>query len=510
MRKILAICLSLILMLSLCVGCGSSGSDSASDDSNGVLTVGMDAEPTTLDPGELTFENGLYISMFLYDVLWYQPYGSNDLEYRLATGYEWTDELELTITLRDGCTFSNGEPIDAEAVLASLARAAESISGSSRVQNIDFSSSYAADDTTVVLVLSYYDACTIENLGNGGAAIVDVNCTDYTAPVCSGPYIVGSFATGEGLVMVKNENYWDAANIVYDEIDVEYLSDETTRLLEFENGTYDLVFLTDSGNIEEVSALDGVTTAKLNTQSITGINLNVTQSDVLADQNVRLAIAYAIDKESIVNLYCGSAYNVADSILPSTNWAYQPMNYTYDPELAAEYLAAAGYDESNRFSFTARIIDVGANMEIATAIQAYLAEIGIDMAIDSGDTMSVISDMIAGNVVFGLQTYTGVSDPAGVLNARVSTAFADMSKFYSETTGKGDAAIQQLLDDAEFIQMDEAERGSYYISLQAACAEFCSFIPLYEGFSFYAVQNGVADVTASCTSEGFLTGYHLG
>ena len=106
------------------------------------------------------------------------------------------------------------------------------------------------------------------------------------------------------------------------------------------------------------------------------------ESGPCADENVRKAIAHAIDYETVAyGVFQGDELgSVGQSIIiPGSKYAMNPGLYEYDTAKAAEYLAKAGYDTNNRLSMTLETSDNAQNQQICEMIQFYLSEIGIDV-----------------------------------------------------------------------------------------------------------------------------------
>lgn len=238
----------------------------------------------------------------------------------------------------------------------------------------------------------------------------------------------------------KNEHFYGADDVVYDRVEVTFLVEETTRMLEFEAGNFDVVYLSNSDNIDKLSSgsVEGAALYQGQPQTVTGFALNTMDMDTFSDIRVRQAIQYAIDVPTMVEVIRGSAYRPADPFLPSSNFAYKEQTkYAYEVETARSFMEEAGYSETNRFSFVARIMDADYNVVLAETIRVYLTEIYIDMDVQRGDFATIMGEVLADTIEFGATTSTGSYDPGGIVNARLSTAPAHLSQFADqEIVGK--------------------------------------------------------------------------
>jgi peptide/nickel transport system substrate-binding protein len=507
--------------LFLLAGCTTGGSSAPQGEEPGAdagaaegdapasaLRVALDAEPTSLDPNTSNGWGTMFITQSVFDPIWSYTV-DGEFRYGVAEKHEFTQPDELTVNIRKDAKFANGDPITAEDVLYTLQYNSTQV-GAVRMMSVDVENSKAVDDSTLVIKLKMPDPLVVENLsmtyvlskkhceaGGEQAIAKDV--------LASGAYSVGDWTPGVSITLTKNDTYYDAANVKYDTIEVSYFPEETTRMLEFEGGNYDIAYLSSSDNVSKImdGGVEGATVYQARTQNVNGFVMDTVDTDKFADQNIRLAVAHAIDVPTMIQEICGPLYTVGKSILPSANYAFKDEGgYEYDPELSKDYLKKAGY-EPGEFEFTCRAPDQANNKQLAEAAQAYLADVGITMNVDIGDASTVMNEIIQNKIEFGFSSYIGSYDPAGVLNSRSSTAPANMSKF-------ADPEIQKLLDDAAASTEGEEVRKGMYADLQDKAQEYCSFIPLYEVPVFYGVRDTVgSDLGQSVTADGFLYGTYI-
>lgn len=538
MKKLVALIMVLAMVLSI-AACGSSPADSGAtvpatseeSVSNGepadggepaaaqpadvggekVLKVGLDVEPTSLDPNATADGQGsMFINYSVFGTLWMLT-TDGQTNMVLAESYEYNDDhSEFTIHLRENANFADGNPVTAADVLYSLNNAAAG-TGSMRLIAVDLANASAPDDKTVVLPLLMDSPTLIEDLGIM-IIMEEAWCIQSEENVglnvmASGAYTVDSWETGMGIVLKKNPEYFDADNVYYDRVEVSFIGSEDTRLLSFESGDFDIINLTSSASVDEINSgvREGAVVHTALIQSVSGLIMNTIDFDTFKDQKVRQAIGYAIDVPTLVDSILGSAYTVATSMLPSGNYAYlETGNYDYDVEKAKTLLADAGYDENNRFSFTMTVSDAGANSQLAEAIQAMLAEANIDMIIDTQDGATFMNNMLANTIEAGFSTYMGSYEPAGIVNARRSNIPANMSKF-------GDPELAQLLEDCCTSNGDQEERIAMWHELQKGAYDYCDLIPIYESNQNYAVSDSVdeSSIDASVQGDGYLFATHL-
>lgn len=536
MKKLTALLLAVLMLLSM-AACGSDGGSEPTTETEVTetateaapaaegtrLRIGLDFEPSTMNPTtQADGQGSMFVSQSLYDGLW-KTLVSGDMVMMVAESYEFVEEevdtseasgeasgepcgTSLVVHLRESLTFSDGNPITAEDVLWSFNYAASGTSGAMRLSNIALDYAYVADDLTVVFPLYQQTPTIVEDLSL--IYIMEKAWCEQSEdninlnPVSSGAYTLESWESGMGVTLAKRDDYFDAANVYYDTVDITFIASEETRLLAFENGDFDLVTLTASTSIDEINAgvMDNASIVVCPVQSLTGFQMNMVDFDIFDDVRVRQAIGHAIDVPTLVAAICGSAYTVADSILPSSNWAHVACgNYDYDVELAKQLLAEAGYDESNPFTFTCTISDGGYNAQLAEAAQAMLAEAGIVMNIESKDGATYMNMILNNEIQFAINSYMGSYDPAGVVNSRRPGLPAHLSNY-------ADAELEALLEECCNSMEDESVRAPMWEELQTRTYEYANFIPLYESNVNYAVTDAIAgdSLAASMLADGYL------
>ena len=543
MKKMLSLILALAMIFAL-AACGGDSSAPASDApesdapaaepaaaaeepaadtpvASSVLRIGLDNEPNTMDPTQQADGQGsMFVSMSLFDGLWKMA-ASGDQIMMVAESYEIIDDdsvsaepgasqepmgKSLVVSLRDGLTFSDGNPITAEDVIWSYQFAASGTAGAMRLSNVAVNLAYAVDYLTVAFPLYAESPTLIEDLSliyiMNKAWCEQSEDNINIHPVSSGAYELGSWESSMGITLLKRADYYDAANVAYDEVDITFIASEDTRLLAFENGDFDIAYLSSSSAIDEINAgaVDGASMSMIPVQSLTGFQMNTIDFDVFDDQNVRQAIGYAIDVPTLVQAICGSAFTVADSILPSSNWAYVSCgNYPQDIEKAKSLLAEAGYDESNPLTFTCTISDQGYNYQLAVAAQDMLKQAGINMEVETKDGATLMSMILGNEIQFSINSYMGSYDPAGVVNSRRPGLPAHLSAY-------ADKDLEALLEEACNSMDGEDVRGPLWQELQERTYDYANFIPLYESNVYYVVSSAVdgSSLPGSSLADGYL------
>ncbi|HVF55491.1 MAG TPA: ABC transporter substrate-binding protein [Pyrinomonadaceae bacterium] len=320
----------------------------------GPLVTVLESPPETLDQLRGTDASSERLRQLMYNSL-VRKNEKFDYVGELASNIQTSpDGLVYTFTLRDGVKFHNGKPLTSadakytlDTLLASDSRKANDFfegTGDARqpyVRSID-----APDARTLVINLHRPLMKLLSGLVSVGI-MPQGSTTDEQkkSPVGSGPFKFVRYDESQQIAdLAANENYWGGAPAVK-QLRVRTILDSNTLQAELRSGGVDLAVV---ANLQPDSYKALGQDQNLKVEQFPGANvvyLNFnTQSEPLNDPRVRQAIAYAINRESIVrDLLLGQA-RIAHSILPPESWAYAPgQQYNYDPERAKKILEEAGY-----------------------------------------------------------------------------------------------------------------------------------------------------------------------
>lgn len=409
MKKLVSLFLAILLLCSL-VACQStsagsstggasaapaaSGSGAAStagsDDiqRGGTLRIGVATEVTKpLLCFALTGAGIDYYSSWpVYESL-FRPNAEGSVDPWLLESYEADPEaLTYTFHIRQGITFSDGSPLNAESVKWNLDHylevGAKVAALLSQIESVDI-----VDDYTVQLNLSswssiipyaYSRECgymySMEYfLANGEEACQDV-------PVGTGPFVLDSWEREVKRTYTKRDDYW-GGEVYLDAVEFIVVKDELVASAMLQNDELDAYC--GMSTVDNVVALDeaglniGTCSVKSHSYLLCFNSLNESGNDPTGDVKVRQAISYAIDMDALVNNVWGdyaktrNQFGVGEYFYSDT-----VQGYDYDPEKAKALLAEAGYEDG--FTIDLKTEDVPVKVKAVTIIQQYLAEVGIE------------------------------------------------------------------------------------------------------------------------------------
>ncbi len=216
--------------------------------------------------------------------------------------------------------------------------------------------------------------------------------------------------------------------------------------------------------------------------SYLGFNLRDPVTGRLA---VRQAIAYAVDRGSVIRHVLGGAARPASALLPPEHWAGDPglPAYRYDPGRARALLHRAGFDAAHRPRIVYRTSTDPLRVRVATVLQSQLADVGIDVELRTYDWGTLYADIKAGRFQMYSLSWVGVHSPdifRYIFHSQSVPPLGANRGRYAST------ATDRLIEQAE-AATDPVLRASLYRRLQRVLWEELPYVPLwYEDQVFVA------------------------
>eukprot|EP00873_Tetraselmis_striata_P030286 jgi/Tetstr1/450550/TSEL_037586.t1 len=475
-----------------------------------VLIVGQIAEPQSLDPQVSTAVNDFRILVNIYDGLVRYADGTLEVEPALAT--DWTisdDGLTYTFNLREGVTFHDGTPFNAEAVKFNFDRMLDEDHPYYDTGPFPLSFNFSAvdsvnviDEHTVEFVLSEPFAPFLSNLAYPTGLIVSPqgvmdNVDDYGRnPSGTGPYRFVEWQSNTRVVVEANPDYWDGAPAL-EAVVFRPITDANTRVAEMLSGGIDVMVEVPPDNVsqfEEDSAFEVYEQAG---PHVWYVMLNA-QYGPFADKLVRQAANYAVNKDALVNDILQGTATVSDSpIAPAFNWAYNEdlEPYPYDPDMAEQLLSEAGVDNPE---VTFYVTEGGSGMldpiTMGTAIQADLEAVGFDVTIETYEWntfLGIVNPGLGEDVDMAEMAWmTNDPDVLPFLTLRTN-AWPEAGGFNSSYYSNEE--VDELLEAAR-VETDIEARGDLYKQMQEI---------VYEDAPWIFVANWQQNAVTTEAVEGF-------
>ena len=394
-------------------GCG--GGDDAKKDEGAdapaaggtadTITYSLTADPRAVDPAYFDDGESAVVSCNMYEGLY--QYGKTDAKVSPCLAKDLPeisdDGLVYTIKLNEGIKFHDGTDFNAEAVKASIERQLEPnrnsdmpyasfVFGEEEAGN-GVASVEAVDDYTVKITMRAASAPFVKNLAMALASPIVAPsaieaATDgqaITNPVGTGPYKVVDWTKGASVTLVANEDYWGEApktkNLVF-----KIIAEGNTRLTSLINGECDIISSVDPASADQIVD-NGFELFSEDGMTINYMAFN-TETGKCTDQEVRKAVAQAINVEEMVKSIYGDYATVANSVMPTWMAPYTKdvKQTAYDPEAAKKTLADKGITSLQCITYTtARPYNQKGGSDLANMIQGYLSAVGVELSITQYD-----------------------------------------------------------------------------------------------------------------------------
>ncbi len=350
----------------------------------GIMKFAMTRPPSAFGyPPRITGPDNSFARPFFERLLFQDASGAYQGE--LATSYTIApDGKSVTFKLRQGVQFNDGTPFNAASVKWNfdplIPPKGNVLSG---VTSID-----APDDYTIVLNMSsfnnllLYSVAVDMRLCIASPTAIQKNGVDWAAthPIGTGPYMLKDYQPNASITYAKNPNYWNKDLPYLDGMVGYAIADPMTQAVSLKSG--DINFIWDAAPASAVQLRDAGYTVKVLPGTLQSMGFDTANpNSIWTDLRIRQAVEYAVDKEAIcsgpgMGLY-QPIYQVALTGSPDYNNSLTPRKY--DPAKAKQLLADAG--KSNGFEFTF-YINQSEWKDGFTAVQNYLAQVGIKMNIE--------------------------------------------------------------------------------------------------------------------------------
>ena len=432
------------------------------------LRIGLAEDPDILDPTLARTYVGRIVFSAVCDKLFDIDEKLNIVP-QLALSHETSaDGKEVTIKLRPGVKFHDGEPLDAEAAKFSIERHL-TLPGSFRkpelasLDHVD-----VVDPLTIKLVLKAPFSPLIAQLTDRAGMMVSPKAAREAGdkfglhPVCAGPYKFVERVQQDRMVFEKFADYWNKDNVFIDRIVYLPIVDATVRLANLKSGSLDLierVLATDIKDVRADNRLKLSTAIELGYQGITlNIGNDKAKGPLSQSAKVRQALDLSIDREAINQVVFNGEF------MPGNQWVNPEHPYYQkafpirprDVEKAKVLLKEAGATPPVSVDF---MVPKGAETgAVAQVVQSMAAEAGFDMKIRVTEFATSLKQAEAGEYQAYLLAWSGRIDPDG--NSYVFLH----GKAPQNYSVWANADADKALDDARLVT-DMAQRKAIYEKL---------------------------------------------
>jgi peptide/nickel transport system substrate-binding protein len=427
------------------------------------LRIGIQDDPDVLDPHRSRTYSGRLVYTALCDKL---VDINPQLAYvpQLATAWNWSEDGKtLTMTLREGVTFHDGETFDAAAVKFNLDRARTLPDSLRKSELSSVDSVEVVDAKTVAIKLKQPDATLISQLSDRAGMMLapKASTTEVGAkPICSGPYKFVQRVQQDRIVLERFDSYWNKQAYHFDKVIFLPIPDTSVRLANLRSGDLDI--------IERVAPTD-VKTAKADSQlqvfSTPGLgymqlmyntnNGERAKTPIGQDKRVRKAFELAIDRDAINQVVFEGLYAPSAQPFPTSSPYYDkslPIP-ARDVEQSKKLLAEAGVKLPLEVEL--KVANNPIAQQVGQIVQAMADEAGFKVNLVTTEYATLLSEQQAGNFQIGMTAWSGRPDPDGNIHQFVTCKGGQNDGHFC------DPKLDELLNKARTTN-DQAQRQALY------------------------------------------------
>lgn len=493
-KKGLCVLLALVMCLSVLSACGSNektvadptpasgdqqavaaATEAAPAEPEGEIIAVINQEIVSVDPADQAQRATSQVLIQMYETLLRFDENSNPVPF-LAEYVNQVDDLTYDVKLREGVYFQNGEEMKASDAVFSLSRALANPKTASALGAIDPEGFEITGDYSFTMKTIDPNAAMLVGLCNVQSAILSEKAVTElgesfgkTAKGCgTGPFEFSEWNDAIDVVLTRNPNYWgEPAKVL--SLRYKFVSDANSRNVMLETGEAHIIYDVQVAGIEALLDNSELTVFSTPSSTIRFIYLNQSEGKPMANKALRQAISYAIDRDALVKNVFGDYATPATSFLAGNILGHTDdlETYEYNPEMAKAKLAEAGY-EPGELTLTMSMHAQNVLIRMAEVIQAYLADVGINMEIESLDTAAWVAALAEGTTEMGFNANSNTS-----LDPHVLYTPAHSSNIPAPNHGRvNDPKLDEMLEKG-MQTFDRSEREKIYIEAQQLIADEC-------------------------------------
>ena len=453
----------------------------------------------------------------------------------LASNIQRSDDgLTFTFALRDGVTFHDGRPFTSadakytlDKVLANtFAKSASFFEGSGANKTAYVKSVEAPDPHTLIITLNKPWTGLLPNLVP--IAIIPTGTYEpdprsekpadqAVHPLGTGPFKFKSYDSAQQVVDLEaNPNYYEGAPHIQN-LRARVISDSNAMQAELRAGRVDMAPLPTSLSPDAIQSLSqdpNLTVQKFNGSNLNLLTLNTAEAP-LDNVKVRQAIAYAIDRESMIRDLLQGQGTIAHSILPQESWAYvSGTTYKFDPAMAKKLLDEAGLRDSDgdgpQMRFAKPLVfrisgSSAAARQYAGVIQNYLKEVGIPVSIETSEFNVMLESLRRGQfqMTYG-QWVGGNQDPIFYRDLFASSEIPTETRASRNRSRYSNPELDKILEEAANTY-DHAKAKPLYEKAQEIISRDSPIFPLWYQANMVIARKNVGNIHVNASGDwGFV------
>ncbi|MDD4657774.1 MAG: ABC transporter substrate-binding protein [Eubacteriales bacterium] len=476
MKKRIALLLVSMLLLASACGPQEPVTEARTD-----LVTAINSDIATLHPTDHSTSNEMDITNQIYDGLMkFVRDGSATLEPRVAKDYKISEDgKSYTFYLRDDITFHNGAKLTAKDVAFTLELYKKSPYQGARVAGL--ADVEIVDDYTIKLTTEGVYSPFLESIVEIHIASKEyyesVDETTFAQqPVGCGPYAFVSHEVGNKVTLKAYEDYYRGAAKIKD-VTMKVIGDDTAVSVALQTGDIDFATILPA-SFDTLKESDKIVIEEVPVSAFTFVAMNH-EKYPYSEVKFRQAIAYAVDRQNMVDLAANGLATVNSNILSPFRFGYsddQPK-YDYNQEKAKQLLTEAGI--TTPYDLGTMYVAEQYSAE-AQVLQSDLEKIGLKVKLEILEFNAYLKKLMSGE--YGISVLNmALEGPTQILNLALTADYIGMANNARYT----DPQIEQWFKDA-VLTVDEDERFEIYNKIFTKVQEDAVYVILYNKELLYA------------------------
>ncbi len=498
----------------------------------GKLVYGRYADSLFLDPVLNDANVDIWVINSVYDTLLLPTADGLGVQEGLASKWAFSDGGKtLTLTVRSGVKFADGSPLKISDVKWSLDRARDPKAGAwnDMIASIDAVDIAGPDsivlklktpDPTILAALATFNTSIMSQAlfeAAPGATPDDKAKAFAEKPIGTGPFMLVEWRRNQVMRLVRNPHYWrmaeDGKPLPYvDELELQIIPDDNTRILKLKAGELHGSEFIPLARVKELQADASLRMELWPSTKVTYLSMMVKPTltdgkpNPLANQKVRQALNYAVNKDAVIAITTLGLGKPMRSFMSSTTPLFDgpaPL-YPYDLAKAKALLAEAGF--SGGFEVSCMTVAGNQdNLNNLTTVQQMWAAIGVKLKIEQMDNPSLTKKYRAEDFQMRTAAWTNdISDPG-----QITSYFAYGPNIHALHSGWDDKRLDEVFLASQQ-ETDPAKRRAQYQEIQKIFADAATIVPLYETPYTVAWRKNVSGFVQIPLGNNYFVGAAIG
>ncbi len=454
------------------------------------LTIGVDQEVIGLDPNKVTAFSSFRRVDLLYNKLVTYDAGLHVVG-DLAESWDNPDSRTYVFHLRHGVRFHDGAEMTSADVVYTINRILDPKTASPGRSYIDVIDTVSAPDKyTVRLGLKYPLASLLSGLASGNAAIVEQAAVQRAGDLQkteagTGPFMLAEWVPDNYMRLARNPHYFKRGLPKVDEVVFRVIPEQASLLAGLRSRSLDMATISDGSVVKQAMGVNTLAVQQAPSLNLRIFSFNTTRKP-FTDSRVRDAIAYAIDRQAIINA-AEFGMGVVSGPIPAPDrvWALPVANfpeYRPNPGRARQLLQEAGAAGAS-FNITVSPTYEG-GLAVAQVIQSQLKAAGLNANIQNVEWGQYINQWVKRYFDTMVELRGGDPDPDRFLYRTFYSTGAVNNFLFKDST------VDRLLDRGR-VHVTVAERLPIYHDLEHALVTDAPAVFLYTPMESQVLQTYV-------------------